>query len=277
MISSIEGAVRWKHPEYTGENRCIPCTVVNLLITAVLAIGIGAVSVPFGAVAAVVGVAAIYFRGYLVPGTPTLTKRYLPDRILRLFDKHEEHDLGGDAAAPADPEAVEAFFVDAGVLESCRDGTDLCLTASFRDAWRDRTDELNREADSDDAIVEPLFEELDADGSITTLDRTQSFAARIGGQTAGKWESRAAALADSAADSTLHERVPAWADLPYRRRMELLGALRLWLDRCPDCEGAVTLDEETVESCCRSYEVVAATCDDCGARLFEAELPDELA
>jgi hypothetical protein len=33
----------------------------------------------------------------------------------------------------------------------------------------------------------------------------------------------------------------------------------------------VTLGEDTVESCCRSIDVIAATCEDCGARVFEAQ------
>jgi hypothetical protein len=55
---------------------------------------------------------------------------------------------------------------------------------------------------------------------------------------------------------------------------ELLGALRLFLDRCPVCHGAVTLSLEVVSSCCYDYNVVATTCDGCNARLFEAELGD---
>ncbi|WP_256290371.1 hypothetical protein [Halobellus inordinatus] len=35
----------------------------------------------------------------------------------------------------------------------------------------------------------------------------------------------------------------------------------------------ISLDGETVESCCRSFEVVAATCNECGTRVFEARLP----
>ncbi|MEZ3164744.1 hypothetical protein ABNG03_12005 [Halorubrum sp. RMP-47] len=78
---------RIREPAYTGENRCLPCTVVN----GVFAVALTAAAMVFGPViAAVVLVASmgsIYYRGYLVPGTPELTKRYLPDRVLRLFGK----------------------------------------------------------------------------------------------------------------------------------------------------------------------------------------------
>lgn len=76
-----------RQPEYTGENRCIPCTTVNVVIAAVLATGI-AVFNPLLAIAAfVASLAAIYLRGYLVPGTPALTKQYFPDWLLAKFDK----------------------------------------------------------------------------------------------------------------------------------------------------------------------------------------------
>jgi hypothetical protein len=35
------------------------------------------------------------------------------------------------------------------------------------------------------------------------------------------------------------------------------------------CAGPVSLGQDTVESCCRSYEVVAVSCSDCDSRLFE--------
>lgn len=91
-----------RRPEYTGENRCLPCTVINLAIavaaavlTGVLFAGLGvstAGRVVAGGLVLIGSVAAVYLRGYLVPGTPTLTKRYLPRPVLRLFGKAPEPD-----------------------------------------------------------------------------------------------------------------------------------------------------------------------------------------
>ena len=67
-----------------------------------------------------------------------------------------------------------------------------------------------------------------------------------------------------------------WHERPLAMQAELLGALRLFLDRCPVCHGTVTLSLEVVSSCCYDYNVVATTCDGCNARLFEVELVDEL-
>jgi hypothetical protein len=36
------------------------------------------------------------------------------------------------------------------------------------------------------------------------------------------------------------------------------------------------MGQETVESCCRSREVIAVGCESCGDRLFEATLTDQL-
>lgn len=81
---------RFREPEYTGENRCMPCTVLN----AALALALTVAAAAFGPVTALVvfvgSFASIYFRGYLVPGTPELTKRYLPARVLALFGKAPE-------------------------------------------------------------------------------------------------------------------------------------------------------------------------------------------
>jgi hypothetical protein len=77
-----------RQPEYTGENRCVPCTATNVAIAAVLAIGLAFILVtPIGVVAFLASLVVIYLRGYLVPGTPELTKRYFPPWLLALFGK----------------------------------------------------------------------------------------------------------------------------------------------------------------------------------------------
>lgn len=283
-MTSVGGQTgfRWKQPEYVGENRCLPCTVVNLVIGAVAAIGAGTLWVPLGVLVAVGSVTAIYFRGYLVPGTPTLTKRYLPDAVLRLFDTHED---GRESPLMSAHEAadVEAFLCDVDALIPCR-GDDLCLTPAFRERWHDRLRENRLEArDADQSATDSLFDGLDSAALFDGLDldaesialeaRPNAFVAVVDETVLGQWESESAFRADVAADAELRARSSAWGDLPYESRMEVLGALRLWLDRCPACDGLVALDESVVESCCRSIDVVAATCDDCGTRLFEAQLP----
>ena len=71
---------RFRQPEYIGENRCFPCTLVNVGIAVVVSIVVGLWMAGAGAMVLLSSLGSIYFRGYLVPGTPTLTKTHLPDR-----------------------------------------------------------------------------------------------------------------------------------------------------------------------------------------------------
>lgn len=100
MTPSITDALR--QPEYTGENRCEPCTALNLLIAAVLGWLVSRRSRLAGFLAVVVSVGLISLRGYLVPGTPTLTKRYLPATVLRWFGKDPEPAVAGGLGAASD-------------------------------------------------------------------------------------------------------------------------------------------------------------------------------
>ena len=80
-------AERLGRPEYTGENRCLPCTVLNVAIAVVAAALLGRRSRRAGGAAFLAALGLVYLRGYLVPGTPTLTRRYLPDSVLAAFGK----------------------------------------------------------------------------------------------------------------------------------------------------------------------------------------------
>ena len=70
-----------RQPEYTGENRCWPCTTVNSLIALGVAAVVGAgvftladATLALVATLTVLALSAvsIWLRGYLVPGTPGL-------------------------------------------------------------------------------------------------------------------------------------------------------------------------------------------------------------
>lgn len=276
MATSDGVITRFKQPEYTGENRCLPCTVANTVIAVGLSGGVavgGAVvtttAVGLVAGAAVLGMSllAIYLRGYLVPGTPTITKRYFPPWLLALFGKEpvlDEHQVV-ETDEEFDPEPV---LLEVGALEECAEGEDLCLTDRFGDAWREEVTALDADAGRDD-----LLSVLDVDtGEVEYAEFGQAFVARFDGETVGKWESEAAFLADLAAARVFEQHYPGWEDLSVEARGQLLDRLRLFLDTCPNCGGAPAFGSETVESCCSTYDVAAVTCDDCEARLFEARV-----
>ena len=254
---------RVRQPEYTGENRCTPCTLANLGIAALLTAGLAFLWLPGAAVFAVLAVGSIWLRGYLVPKTPELTKRYFPEPLLAKFDKQSMPD-----ADPAPPEEFdpESVLLSAGVVEPCERADDLCLTDGFEAAWRGRMERL-----ADDATLRTeLAEQLDLkDGDVSFESFGNAYVARQDDTQIGQWESRAALLADLAAAKELPERVDAWAALDPQRRSQLLGGLRVFVEVCPSCGGPVTADTEVVESCCRSTTVVGVACDDCGDRLLE--------
>jgi hypothetical protein len=277
VVDRTLGAIR--QPEYTGENRCWPCTGANVAIAVVLAGVVGGAALVAGGTATTLGLAgagalfvaslgAIWLRGYLVPGTPTLTKRYFPDWLLAKFDKRPEQE-----SVSASDVDVEAELIDQGVLEPCVDREDLCVADAYADPWRARIEGL-RDAEVEPELLRDFFP-VDVD-DVAFERHDGAVVARMNGTRIAHWESEAALLADVAAAEVFDDRLPRWDDYAFEAQVELVGGMRLFLERCPACDGHIAFGEETVESCCRSVEVVAMTCDDCDSRLFEAEVTEEM-
>lgn len=269
---------RFKQPEYTGENRCLPCTTVN----AILAIGLAGLAAAVTAqvatptLAAVVAVvvllpaaASIYLRGYLVPGTPELTKRYFPPWLLSLFGKNPAASpaaavAGQGEASDDEPIDVESELLEIGAVEPCQQGEELCLTAWFSEQWQAAVETV--EADRDRLLTQL---EIPA-ARVEFEEHGDAFQAIVDETVAGTWESRAAFEADLAS-ATVFESTDRWDSLSTTQRAQLLYGVRLFLEDCP-CGGTPQFGTETVESCCTSHDVAALTCDSCGSRLFESHI-----
>ena len=260
-----------KEPEYTGENRCLPCTVVNLCIAVTLSVAAGvgvgtassvAVAAGVGGVVFGIGTAAIYFRGYLVPGTPELTKQYFPPWLLGLFGK-------GPAVAEYDGDVdPEQALQEVAALEPCETGDDLCLTDGFREDWNDEIARVTAE----DASRERLLDILDLDeGEVTFTEFGDAFQVLVNDRAVGKWESEPAFTADLGAANVLSQRYGNWGEIHVRDQSQLLAGLRLFIDTCPACGGRPEFGTDTVESCCSTHDVAAVACSDCEARLFESQ------
>jgi len=288
MIADIVTALR--QPAYTGENRCEPCTVLNVAIALVIGVVLSRKSNRVGALAFGVSTLLIYLRGYLVPGTPSLTKQYLPASVLRWFGKEPEPDVasgfgGADAviqsepshSAPTDnqPERTpnpEQYLLERTIVEPCEEIDDLCLTDAFETAWTDEIEAIDTEAitAADAAAVFGIEGDDDleitefGDARVMTRDGTQI----------GKWPSQAALVADVTAARVLSQRDPDWGRYTPESKGQLVASLRLFLETCPTTGGAVSMDEETVESCCTSHEIIAITCEETGERLFEHPVAD---
>ena len=261
----------FKNSEYTGENRCLPCTVVNLLIAVAASVGVGvavaaasALSAGLAAGGVVLGLSlvSVYLRGYLVPGTPELTKRYFPPWLLELFGKGPDR---SEYDSDLDPEQA---LQDVGALEPCETGDDLCLTDGFRDEWNGEIERVK----ADDASRERLLELLDIDeGDVTFTEFGDAFQVLLNDRAIGKWESGGAFLADLGAANVLSRRYKNWDEMPVEEQSQLLNGLRLFIDTCPECGGVPEFGTDTVESCCSTHEVAAVACTDCEARLFESQ------
>lgn len=248
---------RVRRPEYTGENRCLPCTVVNACIALGLSSLVAVVATPVaGGLVLGTSLAAIWLRGYLVPGTPELTRRYLPDTVLRLFGK------APDLPEPGETVDVEAYLLEVGAVRD--GGVDVELAPSFARDWQTEIDAVK--ADTAAAAGEVLS--LDApdveprgDATVVTED----------GLAVANWPSEAALVADVAAVRVLEDRDPSWPDREHVERGRILAGLRIFLETCPACGATPRLGEDTVESCCRRAQVFTYTCPDCEARLLEVE------
>lgn len=290
---------QFRQPEYTGENRCIPCTIVNVVIAVALAGLCGAVLAVFGpggtvgvsvaAVVLVLSLLAIWLRGYLVPGTPTLTKRYFPDWVLAKFDKgpagmeletsattqqDTNTDRETDGENPIGEGELDPTEVldRAGLITECENVDDLCLVDSIREEWETEMDAVG-EVEHEEALAEFFRADPDA---VTVQTNGEAIRVRGVSGRPPTWESEEAMIADVAGDRLLEAHVSGWTDLSMLQRFTVIkGGLRIFVEQCPTCAGSVTLGEDTVESCCRSHEVFAVTCDSCEARILELPKPAE--
>ena len=255
-----------RQPEYTGENRCTPCTTVNIAIATGVSILAAVTSTLLGISVFALSLGTIYLRGYLVPGTPALTKRYFPDHVLQWFDK--------ETTTPTSEEPVEInpeqILLNADAVKPCRKDTDLCLTSNFQQAWREHIHTVHTHEPSEDYLAGALSISNTND-QLTINQQGDAFVAYIDDVVLGRWGSQAALIADIAAGTELNERIPNWSELTPTEIVRVLMSLRIFIEQCPNCGGPVQVGEKVVESCCRSYDVIASACQDCDARLFEME------
>jgi len=303
----------YRQTEYTGENRCEPCTVLNLVIAVVLSSVVTRKSKFGGAVAFGISVGLIYFRGYLVPGTPTLTKRYLPPKVLQWFGKDPELELASgfgsneteslqtsgnspqssaqNAPSTTDEstnkdvksneyesnssgEDFETFFLNHGILKPSTDMDDLCLTDDFEERWTEATNPLVNSDITAKMVADSYGIETDGNQNIELVNQDEVQILKSESGWMGQWPSRAALIADIAASNVLQSWVPHWDDINPEERGAIINGLRMFLETCPTTGGNIQLGEEVIESCCSSHKVLAVTCEDTGERLFEHQITD---
>ncbi|WP_306061456.1 hypothetical protein [Natronococcus wangiae] len=215
------------------------------------------------AVALLVFLAAIYLRGYLVPGTPELTERYVPPSVLRLFGKDLVSNQPLGELTTDDP--WHSLSV-AGIVD--RSGDVPVLSAEFQEAFRREIDRRSETPTADD-----VADLVDA----TTIDMQGSQAFSIDGNRLLRWDSNTALLADVAAASVLRTRID-WSALERDERLEALRRIRLLLDRCPSCNGVVDRNSDCIDPCCQPPHIsIWATCQACGDHIGDVTIPERKA
>ncbi|QCS43331.1 hypothetical protein [Natrinema versiforme] len=258
MVDIPAVVARLEQPAYTGDNRCLPCTAVNVAIALALAAGLAvAGSAITGALAFGVCLVLIRLRGYLVPGTPTITRRYLPDRLLERFGKST---ADTPTIETVSPDGLASVLTAAGVATADEGG--VRLAPAFRRRWNDRLSS----GDAADPSAADIGSMLGADES----ERVSETAFVLDGQKRVRWESTAALAADSAAAAELRTRIDGWDALEVGERRDLLMGLRLLRTDCPTCRERLPTTAERLEHCCRRPRVgIRSVCEECDRPVVE--------
>ncbi|WP_306052343.1 hypothetical protein [Natronococcus wangiae] len=243
-----------KRPEYTGENRCWLCTVVNVLLLGIASIAVAVVSPPVAVAVAALGAAGIWLRGYLVPYTPEFAPRLVA--VLPRDPFHDEpraeagslaDGLADDAAIDrsVDGEAVLATLVETGIVEVDEEADQLFLSRPFERRWHEEMADLAAASDRDlaDATAAVVTEAADR-SIVTSRGRTHVvLEGESGAATDETWLQRPVAVAEVAAVRALTD-----AGVPQEVRRLAAEPLCTFLETCPECE------EELVEGaehgCC---------------------------
>ncbi|WP_155120737.1 hypothetical protein [Haloarcula sp. K1] len=216
----------------------------------------------------------IYFRGYLIPGTPTLTKQYMPSTILRLFGKDLKQDeitisTSDDQAEQLNNFDIEEYLNQVGATKQCANRDDYCLTEEFSQEWQSEMTSL-QECDN---LTNLMLERLAVDQQAEIVEHNDTRVLVFEDEHIGKWPSEAALLADTASAAVLADRSDQWSGFDTALRGYVVRSLRLFLDTCPTSNNPVSIAEETVESCCSTHEVIVVSCSKSGEKLFEQPTP----
>ncbi|WP_396612190.1 hypothetical protein ACH9L7_02575 [Haloferax sp. S1W] len=252
-----------KRPEYTGENRCLPCTVVNAIVVVAVSLALGLLWIPAGVAVLALGALAVYLRGYVVPGTPSFAPRLVAAvGLAGVFGDDEDEPRQSDSLdANVDPEVMLSTLLDAGVLVDEPDG--LFVADEVREEWESTMATLRKGSDDELATAVETAVPFDAEAT------PEYDGIGLHGPDLSVWLSRTQAIADVATLYTVVERGvdPAVA-------LAATEPLRMFSEVCPACGGPVV--ETTTRDCCGgtasiydSPEQDVLACEECGSVVYE--------
>lgn len=255
---SIVGEIR--NRKHTGDQRCLPCTVVNLAILWFAVNVVVLIGTPLLAgLLLVVGLAAIWLRGYLVPFTPAFAPRLVAALPVPTAWFHETEQPGSLSQTDTEEGELLALLQQAGVVET--DDQRVYLEPSFEERWHEEMDRLAS------LSLPALAEELSSLPELSTVrpvdDGRQWLA--VDGRTA--LLPRHVAVAELGAVRALAPSIESPAD-----RLAVARPLREFLADCPVCD--TPFEESSEVSCCGGYtkprEAPKTTlvCPDCEQRFL---------
>lgn len=245
---------RLRREEYVGEDRCWACTVVNVVIVGVIAVVLVPLSGPAALVVFIGGLAPVYFRGYLVPRTPTLTKQYLPTRVLAMFGKQP-------LSVPR-TENADTWLLSQGLIRKTSDG-DLTLDSAFESS----VCSVEPPVSPPESLARDILELPPTAGSFT--EQRGRYTLSQDGDPVAAWPSELALVADFQGKTALSKRYTGWAEYSPAKIAAVLRSLRATADKCPQCDAPTEYDRTTHETCCASVTVERLACPRCDEALVE--------
>ncbi len=258
MLSRLLSAAR--NDAYVGQNRCWPCTAVNLGLTVSGAIATGLIHPLLGGGVGMVGVGATWLRGYVIPGTPQITARVLPAPVLRFLRKAQP-----SVSVPS-TEPLQ-WLLERDVVTRTDDA--FTLTQQYHRARRNSLAELQGTS------VDRLAQSAVGDRSITLEDepsnRTAGGIQATVDETPVSWVSRLALHADAVSVRALHAVHAELRTQSVTSWRRILLVLRGTYAACPACGTSL----QTIErpGCCGTDVISAIRCPACNQAILEA-FPD---
>lgn len=251
------------NPEHTGENRCYPCTIVNIVIT----FGCGLIIGHFGnyyisGLLIVTGLVLIYIRGYLVPGTPSLAQILLPKRLFSLLPGEELSKSSNSISIE-----IESHLQQHSILEASHTGEDkdFQLHSSIKTRWV----HLIRSYQMEEAM-EQLQTSVEASDDMEFFAIPEGYIAMHKGKQIGRWESKQAFLIHMSSFELLDALLPRWDCYRIDEKNLLSVGLRLFTPICP-CGSDITEGMGKIRTCCGSKSVYKIKCQETEIDLLEVD------
>lgn len=254
---------------YTGENRCWPCTAVNVVAVALLSAVVALAGSLEGASAVgAVGLVAVWLRGYVVPGTPQLVQ-FLPAAVLRRFGKATPSDGPSTGIVPT--------IREADLVATDTDGS-VRLPDEIQAQYAERARELALDRERLREAVVDAFPVVATVSANRGFGGDETWFAKDGdGNVVQQWDSRAVAAMDVAGAELLAERLDGWNRYDPRRQRQACALLRQGANTCPSCSGEFETSDEQNVVCCGGRALVGPVhCPECSYTVVDQnDLPSD--